>query len=701
MKHYQFALAIAATAIHTLMASSAQADEHQFDIVIYGGTSAAVSAAVQAKRMHKSVAIVCPEKHLGGLSSSGLGFTDTGNKAVIGGISREFYHRVWQEYQKSETWRWQKPEEYGNKGQGTAAIDGAKRTMWIFEPHIAEKVFEDFMKEDEIPTFRDQWLDREHGVTKDGQRIVSIKMISGESFAAKEFIDASYEGDLMAAAGVAFDVGRESQDAYKERWAGVQTDVLQHRHHFAILPAISPYKVPGDASSGLLPLISADPPGKYGSADKRIQAYCYRMCLTNDEANRVPFAKPEGYDPSRYELLKRVYEAGWRETFDKFDPIPNHKTDTNNHGPLSTDYIGANYDYPEASYARRKEILEDHRRYELGWFYFIANDPSVPKDVQAAVQQWGLPKDEFADNEHWPYQIYVRESRRMIGQYVMTEHELLGNREVEQPISMGSYTIDSHNVQRYITEQGRVQNEGDIGVHTPFPYKIALGCIIPKEDQCTNLTVPVCVSSTHVAFGSIRMEPVFMILGQSAATLAAMAIEKGSTTQAVPYEAIKQRLIDDAQVLHYETAVSGAGIDPAALEGIVVDDRSATKSGKWETSQVNTPFIAHGYVHDGNQANGPASIKFEAKLKPGKYEVRLYYPPNENRASNAKVAIVCGSQRFNKSVYQRATDAGQSYRVVGSVECSKEETCSVALSNESTDGYVVADAVQWLPISER
>ncbi|HUS36248.1 MAG TPA: FAD-dependent oxidoreductase, partial [Verrucomicrobiae bacterium] len=342
-----------------------------FDVVIYGGTSAAVIAAVQARKMGKSVVVVSPDKHLGGLSSGGLGFTDTGDKAVIGGLSRDFYHRVWQHYQTAEAWRWQKQSEYGNKGQGTPAIDGTQRTMWIFEPHVAEKIFEDYVREFSIRIDRDEWLDRATGVKKNGARIASIKTLSGKTYEGRMFIDATYEGDFMAAAGVEYHIGRESKDTYNEQWNGIQTGVLHHKHHFgAVQEKISPYKIPNDPKSGLLPRISAEPPGQYGAADKRIQAYCYRMCLTQHAENRVPFPKPNGYDASQYELLLRIFNAGWRETFEKFDPIPNLKTDTNNHGPMSTDNIGYNYDYPEGSHERRREILKEHRQYQLGWLYF-------------------------------------------------------------------------------------------------------------------------------------------------------------------------------------------------------------------------------------------------------------------------------------------------------------------------------------------
>ena len=537
----------AVLAVALLCAAIANAAEHKANIIIYGGTSAAVTAAVQAARMDKTVIVVSPDKHLGGLSAGGLGWTDTGKKDAIGGLAREFYHRVWKHYQDPAAWRWQKQEDYGNKGQGTPAMDGERRTMWIFEPHVAEKVFEDFIAEHKITVHRDAWLDREKGVKVKRGRIREITTLNGNTYRGEVFIDATYEGDLMAAAGVSYHVGRESSAQYGETWNGVQTGVLHHRHHF--MADISPYKIPGDPASGLLPRISAEPPGEFGAADKRVQAYCYRMCLTTVPENRVPFPKPEGYDPAQYELLLRIFESGWREHFDKYDPIPNGKTDTNNHGPFSTDNIGMNYDYPEADYARRREILLEHTTYQQGLLYFMANDPRVPEDVRRAVGEWGLAKDEFIDNGHWPHQIYVREARRMVSDFIMTEHEVLGLREVPQSVGMGSYAMDSHNVQRYVKPDGFVQNEGDIGVGAKKPYRIDYGALVPKESECTNLLVPVCVSSSHIAFGSIRMEPVFMILGQSAATAAALAVESGIPVQEVPYDELKARLEADDQRL--------------------------------------------------------------------------------------------------------------------------------------------------------
>ncbi|MGB3851302.1 MAG: FAD-dependent oxidoreductase [Tunicatimonas sp.] len=520
---------------------------YQADIIVYGGTAAAVTAAVQAKKMGKSVIMVSPDEHLGGLSAGGLGFTDTGDKSVIGGLAREFYQRVYSHYQQAEAWPWQEQSEYGNTGQGTPAIDGDQRTQWIFEPHVAEQIFEDFVAENDIEVYRDEWLDREDGVTMSDGRIASIETLSGNVYAGTMFIDATYEGDLMAAAGVSYHVGREANSVYDEEWNGVQTGVLHHAHWFK--NDTSPYKVPGDPNSGLLPLVSSEDPGKYGSGDNKIQAYCFRMCLSNHPDNRVPFAKPANYDPARYQLLARVYAQGWGETFNKFDPIPNRKTDTNNHGPVSTDYIGMNYDYPEASYEARKAIIKDHELYQKGLMYFIANDSSVPEAVRQEMQTWGLAKDEFTDNGHWPHQLYIREARRMIGEYVMTENDLLAKKETPDPVGMGSYTMDSHNVQRYVKPDGYVQNEGDIGVKVPKPYTIAYQSLTPQRDECQNLLVPVCASSSHIAFGSIRMEPVFMILGQSAATAAALALENNLAVQDLDYQRLKKRLVDDGQVL--------------------------------------------------------------------------------------------------------------------------------------------------------
>ena len=520
---------------------------HEADIVIYGGTSAAITAAVSAVKLGKKVIVISPDIHLGGLSSGGLGFTDTGNKEVIGGLSREFYHRVYLHYQEDAAWKWQMKSEYGNKGQGTPAMDGKDRTMWIFEPHVAEKIMEDFVKEHKITVYRNEWLDRSNGVTMKNGKIVSIKTLSGKVFNGKMFIDATYEGDLMAASKVSYHIGREANSVYGEQWNGVQTEVFQHGHHFKT--PVDPYKVPGDKSSGLLAGISDQPPGIKGQGDDKLQAYCFRMCLTNHPDNRITFPKPDNYNAMDYELLARVFQSGWTELFDKFDDIPNRKTDTNNHGPFSTDFIGMNYDYPEASYEQRRKIVKEHENYQKGLYYFMITDTRVPAALQNKLKTWGLSKDEFKDNGNWPHQLYIREARRMVSDYVMTENEVLGKKDVPKPVGMGSYSLDSHNTQRYVTDKGFVQNEGDIGVKAPKPYSIGYGAIVPKASECTNLFVPVCLSSSHIAYGSARMEPVFMILGESAATAAAIAIDDKVSVQNVKYDKLEKLLLKQKQRL--------------------------------------------------------------------------------------------------------------------------------------------------------
>ena len=671
-----------------------------YDVVVYGGTSAGVIAAVQAKKMGKSVIIVGPDVHLGGLSSGGLGYTDTGNKAVIGGLARNFYHRVWVEYQKDSTWAWQRPEAFGNKGQGTVAMDKDERTMWIFEPSVAEKVFEDYVKEFGLTVLRDEWLDRAKGVRLADGRIAEITMLSGKKFAGKMFIDATYEGDLLAAAGVSYHVGREANSVYGEEWNGNQVGILHHGHHFgAVKKPISAYKTPGDPSSGLLPRISAEPPGVRGEGDKRVQAYCYRWCATDHPDNRIPFPKPANYDASQYELVVRVLDAGWRQTFHKFDLLPNRKTDTNNHGPFSFDNIGMNYDYPEASYERRKEILAEHRTYQQGLLWFLANDPRVPADVREEANRWGLPKDEFKDNGHWPHQIYVREARRMVGAFVMTENELTKKKPTPDSVGMGSYTIDSHNVRRYVTPEGNVQNEGDIGVPIS-PYSIAYGALIPKRGEIANLFAPVACSATHIAYGSIRMEPVFMILGQSAATAAVLAIDGNLAVQDVPYAALRARLVADGQVLEHESSKEkpkghGSAKPAASLPGVTVDDDEAMLTGDWKQSSANGGFVGSGYRHDDKGSAGPAAATFVGKLPAaGTYAVSLTVVPNANRSRDALVRIEHADGVAELRADLSGKGASEGLLPLGTYRFPAGPA-KVTVSNAGAKGYVLIDAVNW------
>ncbi len=521
-------------------------NEQVFDIVIYGGTSAGIAAAVETVRSGKSVVIINPDEHIGGLTTGGLGQTDIGNKMVIGGISREFYQRIKKYYENPNHWKWEEKSDYSDGGQ-TRTLEG-EDAMWTFEPSAAMSVFRDFIDEYQIRIINNERLDLKNGVKKQNNKIISIQTESGKKFKGKMFIDATYEGDLMATSGVSYTFGREAVSEYGETLNGVQTKIAKH-HQFD--DGIDPYMEKGNPDSGLLPNINKQP-GIEGSEDKKIQAYCFRMCLTDISENRFLFKKPDNYNELEYELLFRLLENGYKDRFFIMSIMPNRKTDANNFGGFSSDYIGGNYGYPDANYTKREQIIEAHKTYQLGLLWTLANHTRVPEEIRKEWQHWGLPKDEFIDNKNWTPQLYIREARRMVSDYIMTQHHCVQDSILaDQSIGMGAYTIDSHNVQRHVTPEGFVKNEGDVQVGGFNPYPIDYRSIIPKKTECTNLLVPVCLSSTHIAFGSIRMEPVFMVLGQSAATAACIAIDKSSTVQRVKYQELKERLLDKKQILSF------------------------------------------------------------------------------------------------------------------------------------------------------
>lgn len=545
-------------------ALSAVAKTEVSDVIVYGATPAAITAAVQAKRMGRRVIVISPETRIGGLTTGGLGQTDIGNKHVIGGLAREFYRDVAKWYSVASHWTRQKEESYFPSGQCAGSKDGG--TMWTFEPSAALAILQMWEKREGLDIRRDEWLDRDHGVEKNGVRILSVKMLSGNVYRGKVFIDATYEGDLMAAAGVSYHVGREANSVYGETLNGNQTGQAKY-HQFNA--GVDPYVVSGNPESGLLPGVEPYDPGcRDGDGDKRVQAYCFRMCLTDDKENRIPFAKPDGYDERDYELLFRnlaiapLDRSGmpWINS-----NMPNRKTDTNNRTGFSTDFIGGNWSWPEASYSERKRILARHHAYQMGLMWTLANHPRVPEKIRQEVSRWGTCRDEFRDGlgDGWQRQLYVREARRMVGEYVMTEHNCRGKAIAPQPVAMGAYTMDSHHVRRYVGADGFVHNEGDVEVDRDEggkrfpPYPIEYTALVPKRKECVNLIVPVCLSASHIAFGSIRMEPVFFALGQAAGTAAAIAVEKGNEctgaaaieVQDVPYGVLRSRLEADGQVL--------------------------------------------------------------------------------------------------------------------------------------------------------
>lgn len=672
------------------------AAEPVYDVVVYGGTSGGVAAAVQVARMQKSAVLIEPGKHLGGLSSGGLGATDIGNKAAIGGVSREFYQRIFRHYQAPSVWKEETREEYTTRRRGRS-ID--EDTMWGFEPHAAELVFESMIREAGVPVIRGERLELNGGVKKDGARIAAIVMDSGKTFRGKMFIDATYEGDLMAKAGVSYTVGRESNSQYGETLNGVQT--RRGIYHQFVKP-VDPYVKPGDPSSGVLPGLHAGSPGEEGQGDRRVQAYCFRMCTTDAPENRVDWPKPEGYSSLRYELLLRNFEAGdhrvpWAPT-----AMPNRKTDTNNNFAISTDNLGMNYDYPDGDYRTRERILKEHEDYQKGLMWTLANNSRVPAEVQQQFKTWGLAKDEFTDNGNWPHQLYVREARRMVSDYVMTEHHCMARQVAEDSVGLGAYGMDSHHTQRYIDAEGNARNEGDVQVGVAGPYPISYRSIVPKAGECTNLLVPVCLSATHIAYGSIRMEPVFMILGQSAATAASQAIDAGKPVQELDYGKLRERLLADKQVLEWTGPVRNvaAMLDPKKLPGIVVDDNEATLTGQWGTSSAIGPYVGIGYRTDLDESKGEKSARFEARLpRPGRYTVRLAYSPSSNRATNVPVAIQSAEGETTVVVNQRkAPTEDKAFSAIGVFRFTPDQPAAVVISNKGADGYVILDAVQFIPV---
>ncbi|SOE19747.1 FAD dependent oxidoreductase [Spirosomataceae bacterium TFI 002] len=525
------------------------------DVVIYGGTSAGVAAAIETARMGKSVILIEPTNRLGGLTTGGLGQTDIGNKQVIGGISREFYQNIRKYYAEPSNWVWQNRSEYKDGGQTKTAKN--EDAMWTFEPSVALKVFHSMIKDLDIKVVYLQRLDRSIPIQKSKNAINFITTESGNKYYGKMFIDATYEGDLLAAAGVSYTVGRESNAQYGESLNGVQANITSPtlsggvsangRHH-NFVPGVDPYQKAGDPSSGLLPGINSTV-GEDGSGDKHIQAYCFRMCLTDHPENRIPFEKPKNYDEQQYELLFRNYEAGYNRVPWIRGDMPNRKTDMNNRDAVSTDFIGQNYTYPEASYQERERIIENHRSYQQGLMWTLANHPRIPIDIRNEVSRWGTAKDEFERADGWQQQLYIREARRMLSDVVMNQKHCESIETVSDAVGMAAYGMDSHHTQRYVTANGEAANEGNVEAHVKSPFPVSYRSIVPKKEECTNLLVPVCLSATHIAFGSIRMEPVFMVLGQSSAVIASLAIDEKKAVQDLSYVKLRKTLLEKGQVL--------------------------------------------------------------------------------------------------------------------------------------------------------
>ena len=638
------------------------------DICIYGGTSAGIISAVSAHRLGKKSVIIEPTNYLGGLSTNGLGATDIGNKYAVTGISRDFYRRLGEYYGQFESWK--------------------------FEPHVAEKVFGDLLAPTKVPAFKGYAL---KSVLKKEGKITEIELVNLNKptdepliVRAKVFIDASYEGDLMAQTGVSFMLGRESNSLYKETLNGVQ---LKKQHQFP--DSIDPYIIPGDSASGLCYGINPKPLEPEGTGDLKIQAFNFRFCLTQNKENFIPITAPSDYDPTRYELLRRVIAKrttlGWKHNLRSYLLItimPNGKTDINNMGALSTDFIGENWDYINVDWDKRKQIVKNHENHIKGLLYFLGNDPAVPQELRNEMLSWGYAKDEFTDNGGFPHQMYVREGRRMIGEYVMTEHNCVGKRKVKDGIGLAAYTMDSHNCQRVVVN-GMVKNEGDVQVGGFPPYPISYRSLTPQRKECTNLLVPVALSATHIAYGSIRMEPVFMVLAQTAAVAACMAIDANVDIQKIKVKELQKILVENPLL---------TGKRPEIL--IDNSDKKNTKAkGKWEIPMKPIGAYKMDYLYTLADSTITNTVRFTPKItQPGIYTVYLYCPekPNESPLWAESITLKVFDGINTKSIVINQEDQRHNWANIGVYELDITQKPYIELLADKP-GVVIADAIILVP----
>ncbi|WP_052573348.1 FAD-dependent oxidoreductase [Haloferula sp. BvORR071] len=673
------------------LAAPASAAPVSYDIVVYGGTSGGIAAAVQAARSGKSVVLVSPTAHLGGLTTSGLGWTDLGKSSILGGISREFYHRAYLYYQQGSAWSWQTRASFGNSGQGGPAFNDTLEIASVFEPKVAESVFNQLLTEQNVTVTTGRLDLTAAGVTMASGKIDHIRLEDGREFAGKMFIDASYEGDLLPGAGVSFTVGREANATYGETVNGIQAAGATKNQ---LRDGVDPYVTAGAAASGLLPGVEAGPGGADGAADARLQAYCFRMVLTDVAANRVAVAQPPGYNEADYELLFRSITAGQTSGFFKLDLMPNRKTDSNNTGGISTDFIGKNYgpgwDWTTLNHDQRQALAKQHENWQRGMLWTLQNSPRVPLAIRTSYSKWGLPADEFADNGNWPWQLYVREARRMVSDYVMTQKHCTGEVVAADSVGLAAYSMDSHHVQRHV-KNGMVKNEGDIQLSVPNPYPVSYRAMVPKAGQCSNLLVPWSISATHMAFGSIRMEPVFMALSQSSAIAASLAIDQNLAVQNVPYAQLRPLLLAAGQALG--DAVVG---QPTS----VVDNNDTALvnvTGAWISGNATAGFVGTDYLHDNNAGQGTKQVFYHLPAGfSGFQRVSLRWTAHTNRASNVAIEVRHRGGISNLTVDQRSN--GGKWNLLGLYDFSGAASEGVVVKNAGANGYVIADAVGFSPV---
>lgn len=638
-----------------------------YDICVYGGTSSGIIAAYTAAQMGKKVIVIESSKHWGGLTTGGLGYTDIGNKQVVTGLSKQFYRKLGKHYGSLE--------------------------QWVFEPSVAKQILMDYLKHPNISILENTRL---VSVDKRGGRIKKLDFVSYNgrplAISAKYFIDCTYEGDLMAKAGVSYVVGREANQVYNEKYNGVQ---LMQNHQFA--DGIDPYKIKGDSTSGLLWGISSNRLASTGSGDTLVQAYNYRICLTSEEKNKIPITRPANYDSTRYELLLRIMESQpEKQSLNHYfiwSKMPNHKTDVNNRGGFSTDMIGENYNYPEADYKVRKKIIQAHTDYTKGLLYFVGHDSRVSDRLRKEMLKWGYPKDEFVENDHWTPQLYVREARRMVGEYVATQADCEGKTVVNDGIGTAAYTMDSHNCQRIVVRKNgmsMVKNEGNVEIKAGGPYPISYRSLLPKRIQATNLLVPVCLSASHIAYGSIRMEPVFMVLGQVSAIASCLALDDGKRdVQDVNYDKINQIMTNDPYMDH-------------SIADILVDntDPQVTIGEGWTLKKTNEGYA--GSYLELISADTSANITFPVSIKSTSgYALYVYQHADKKQSPQTNIEIRIGDRVFRKTLmFSEMKVEGQTKGVwtpIGAYSMIKGEPVSVKILNKTAKGPLRADAILLVP----
>jgi hypothetical protein len=644
------------------------------DVVVYGGTAGGVMSAIAAAREGASVLLIEPGKHLGGMLTGGLSHTDYGDRAVIGGLALDFYRRVAKLY-NSELYFWRGPE-----------------------PTIGENLLKEWLKEGNVKVV---YNERVKSVSKVDKAIQSLQTLSGKTFTGKVFVDATYEGDLFARAGVSYAIGRESVDQYGESWAGRQPFRPDgHTFHFPV----SPFR--NGKEGELLPLINGRPMVAVGQADSGVQAYCFRLIMTNNPANRVAITRPADYDPARYELLRRYLKIRKPTTLRETGVIgphinlPNQKAEINSGGPISTNlYDGSNWPYPDADYPLRDKIWNDHLSYTKGLLYFISNDPSVPENIRNEAKQWGLAKDEFADTDYYPHQLYVRVARRMIGEYVLTQHDLMKDVIKYDAIGMGSYNIDVRHIQRnwewvsrFPELKGETYNEGYLSIPV-LPYQIPYRSLVPKYQECSNLLVPVCISSSNLAYASFRMEPQYMIAGHAAGVAAAMASKNRVAVQMVDVAALQNRLLQQGQIVSMEENPNGFFQQGNTV--IVDDDESrfVEKWGAWSLSE-NPDVKRHQITYYVNTDKEPAWISYQPHLpRKGTYNVYGWWAKDATAATNVPVKIEYAGG--SKTIRANQQHTGDGWVLLGSFPFDAGQKGKLTLSNEGVDGTVAADAFKF------